>query len=77
MLMVFLRHLCGNSAGSIVAIKIFLPIWLILTAWNMYNGIYQADYSIWEDILFLLLNFAIPTMHAIFYEYRIRLTLAQ
>ena len=40
--------------------KFFIPVWFIGAAINMYIGVVQAGYSVWEEFPFFLIVFSIP-----------------
>ena len=61
------RWLSGATAGStVVAAKVFLPVWLALALINMWIGVARAGYSISEELPIFLAIFALPGLAAAF-----------
>ena len=59
----FIGRLAGGSPAT--AALVFLPLWLIGAALNMYIGVKQAGYSVAEEAPIFLLVFAIPAAVAL------------
>ena len=60
------RWLAPNSAlGVASAVRIFLPLWLIAAAVNMWIGVSRAGYSIREEAPIFLVVFALPAALAL------------
>lgn len=54
----------GNTAGLMLAAKIFIPIWLIVAIANLWVGVHHAGYSVREELPILLIVFAVPSAMA-------------
>ena len=50
-------------AGALAA-KIFIPLWLVAAAYNMWVGVSRAGYSVAEEFPIFLVIFAIPAAAA-------------
>lgn len=48
----------------VLAAKVFVPLWLLIAAINMWVGVSHAGYSLREELPVLLLVFAIPAVSA-------------
>jgi hypothetical protein len=60
------RSLAPNSAlGVVSAVRVFLPLWLIAAAVNMWMGVSRAGYSIREEAPIFLVVFALPAALAL------------
>jgi len=46
-------------------VPIFVPLWFIVAAWNMWAGVTQAGYSVAEETPMFLLVFGLPALVAI------------
>ncbi|MDB5976700.1 MAG: hypothetical protein JWR07_3460 [Nevskia sp.] len=54
-----------GGAGSIgLAVKLFIPLWLALAAFNMWFGVARAGYAFMEELPIFLVIFAIPAVAA-------------
>ena len=42
------------------AAKLFLPVWLVVVAVNMWVGVAHAGYSVKDELPILLANFLVP-----------------
>jgi hypothetical protein len=60
-----LGYTLAGAAGSARAALVFVPLWLIGAAINMYLGIRGAGYSVSEEAPILLVVFAIPAVAAL------------
>ncbi len=61
------RWLGGPTAGStVLAAKVFLPIWPALAPINMWIGVARAGYSISEEFPIFLAIFGLPGLGAAF-----------
>lgn len=54
----------GGAETMVLAAKIFLPIWLAGTLWNMWVGVSRAGYSVAEEWPIALAIFAVPAIAA-------------
>ena len=60
------RSLAPSVATGVAnAVRIFLPLWLIASAVNMWIGISRAGYSVREEAPIFLLVFAVPAALAL------------
>jgi hypothetical protein len=55
----------GDSAGMTRAALLFVPLWLIAAAVNMYRGVRIASYSVGEETPVFLLVFTLPALIAL------------
>lgn len=53
------------------ALLVFIPLWLIISAANMWIGITHAGYSVTDELLVFLLIFGIPVIAALLTWWRI------
>jgi hypothetical protein len=53
------------AAGLATAAKVFIPLWLIAAAINMWLGVAKAGYSVKEEAPFFLVVFAVPVVAAL------------
>jgi hypothetical protein len=68
----FGARFAGTGTGSAMALgaKIFIPLWLLAAAYNMYVGVSQAGYSVAEEFPIFLLIFGVPAVVAGFVWWR-------
>ena len=52
-------------------VSVFLALWLLATAFNMWVGVNKAGYSFSEELPFMLLLFSIPAVAAIIVKWKI------
>jgi hypothetical protein len=64
-------RLVGSSGTVGTAALVFLPLWLIGAALNMYVGVKRAGYSVADEAPIFLLVFAIPAAVALFVWWRV------
>lgn len=50
----------GAALAPALAAKIFIPVWLLVAACNMWMGVARAGYSVAEELPIFLLIFAVP-----------------
>ena len=62
----------GGSSGTGAAVLIFLPLWLVGAAINLYVGVKRAGYSVKEEAPIFLLIFAIPAAAALLVWWKVR-----
>lgn len=63
--------LSPNSAlGVAGAVKLFLPLWLVASAVNMWIGVSRAGYSVREEAPIFLVVFAVPAALALLVLWR-------
>lgn len=59
------RFMGAGGPGSLwLAVKIFVPLWFIIAAVNMWIGVTQAGYSFGEELPIFLLLFGLPSVVA-------------
>lgn len=66
---VLLGRLAGGGAAdkaTIIAVQVFIPVWLILAGVNMWVGVAKAGYSVGEELPIFLLISALPAGAAAF-----------
>jgi len=65
----------GWLAGGVVKMKsaalIFIALWLVAAAVNMYVGVARAGYSFMEELPIFLLIFAVPAAAAVFVRFKV------
>ena len=52
------------------AVLVFLVLWFVATAANMYIGVARAGYSFTEELPIFLLLFGVPAMVALIVRYK-------
>lgn len=62
--------LVGGAAKLKAAVLVFIGLWFIAAAVNMYVGVARAGYSFVEELPIFLLIFAVPVAFAVFVRYR-------
>jgi hypothetical protein len=65
-------HALGGAQGSATWALVFLPVWLVGAAINMYLGVKRAGYSVADEAPIFLLVYAIPSAAALFLWWRLR-----
>jgi hypothetical protein len=68
----FAGHSLGAPSGLAAGALIFLPLWLIGAAINLYLGVRTAGYSVREEMPIFLLVFAIPAIVALLAWWKLR-----
>jgi len=59
------------GTGMALAAKVFIPVWLLVAALNMWVGVAHAGYSVKDELPILLLNFAVPAVIAALAAWRL------
>ncbi len=59
-----------GGASAMPATAVFLALWLLAAAANMWLGVTQAGYSWREELPIFLLIFLIPSAFAVFVKWR-------
>jgi hypothetical protein len=54
-----------SGTGVATGVRIFLPLWLVVSAVNMWIGVSRAGYSVREEVPFLLFVFGAPAAIAL------------
>ena len=54
-----------------LAAKLFIPVWCVIAAVNMWIGVAYAGYSVREEAPILLLNLAVPIAVAVLAAWRL------
>jgi hypothetical protein len=49
-----------GSAALATAAKVFIPLWLVAAAFNLWFGVSRAGYTVAEETPIFLLVFAVP-----------------
>ena len=65
-------RLLGGANGIATAALVFLPVWLVAAAINMYVGVSRAGYTVAQEAPIFLLVFAAPAAVALFTWWRLR-----
>ena len=55
----------GRPSAMTMATAVFLIVWLIAAAWNMYVGVSSAGYSVAEELPIFLVIFLLPALVAL------------
>ena len=64
--------LWGNSAATMaLAARLFIPLWCVIAAANMWIGVASAGYSVREEAPILLLIILVPAAVAMFAAWRL------
>jgi hypothetical protein len=50
----------GGIPGAVVGAKLFMPLWLVGAAVNLWLGVSHAGYSVAEELPIFLAIFAVP-----------------
>ena len=50
----------GGTSTMLIAVKVFVGVWLILALFNLWMGVSGAGYSLAEELPIFLLVFAVP-----------------
>jgi hypothetical protein len=64
------RLVGSNVAATGTAVKVFIAIWFIVAAVNMWIGIAQAGYSFTEELPIFLVIFLLPAAAAVVIRWR-------
>jgi len=66
------RLFAGWSSGAVAtATWLFVALWFVLAALNMYVGIAHAGYSFGEELPIFLLIFLLPAIVAVVVKWRV------
>ena len=67
-LCLFAARLFGRTLpeSMLIGAQVFIPLWLIAAAANMWMGVAKAGYSVMEELPIFLLIFALPAAAAAF-----------
>ena len=66
------RYVGGGSSGTtILAMKAFLVVWLLVALFNFWVGVSRAGYSVGEEFPILLLIYIVPAALAAFVWWRL------
>jgi hypothetical protein len=61
----------GNRAAALsIAIRLFVPLWFLLAAVNLWIGVARAGYSFVEELPIFLLIFVVPAAVALFARWK-------
>lgn len=60
----------NGTVSTSWAIKIFIGVWLVAAAVNMWIGVAQAGYSFTEELPIFLVIFSLPTAAALFIQWK-------
>lgn len=50
----------GDLAGVAAGLKLFVPVWLVISLLNMWVGVTKAGYTVSQELPILLVVFAVP-----------------
>jgi len=68
----WVANLIGKSASSMTAATVvFVAIWFVAAALNMWIGISHAGYSFQEELPIFLLTFLLPAVVAVFVNWKV------
>ena len=62
--------MAGGAARMKAAALLFIAVWFIATAANMYVGVARAGYSFMEELPIFLLLFGVPAIVAVVLRYK-------
>ena len=65
-------RMLGGANGVATAALIFLPVWLIAAATNMYVGVSRAGYTVAQETPIFVLVFTVPALVALFTWWKLR-----
>lgn len=54
----------GTTPDLVLAAKVFIPLWLVVSVANLWVGVTKAGYSVREELPILLIVFAVPAVAA-------------
>ena len=63
--------LAGGAAKLKLAALVFVGLWFIAAAVNMYVGVARAGYSFMEELPIFLLIFAVPSIAAVLLRWKL------
>jgi len=63
-------RLGGGAQSMVMATKIFIPVWLVVAAINMWIGVSRAGYSVAEEFPIFSVIFIVPASVAVFIWWR-------
>jgi hypothetical protein len=63
--------LAGGAAKMKIAALLFMGVWFIAAAVNMYIGVARAGYSFMEELPIFLLIFAVPAALALLLRFKL------
>jgi hypothetical protein len=55
----------ADSAGLVLGAKLFIPLWFLAAAFNLWFGVSRAGYTLAEEAPIFLLVFAVPAAAAL------------
>ena len=55
----------GGSGATVTAMKIFIPLWLVGAAINMWIGVTKAGYSVADEAPVFAIVFSVPAVVAL------------
>jgi len=64
--------LLGGTPGTATAALVFLPLWFVGAAINLYVGVKRAGYSIGDEAPIFVLVFAIPAAAGVLAWWKLR-----
>jgi hypothetical protein len=65
-------HVAAGAHGIATGLLVFLPLWLLGAAINMYVGVKKAGYSIADEAPIFVVIFAVPAAVAGYAWWRLR-----
>ncbi|MEJ0087563.1 MAG: hypothetical protein WDO72_17965 [Pseudomonadota bacterium] len=63
--------LLGGAPRLKLAALVFIGLWFVATATNMYIGVTRAGYSFMEELPIFLLLFGVPAVAALILRYKV------
>lgn len=64
-------RLLRGPAGLRTALLLFVPVWFLGAAYNMYVGVSQAGYGVADEAPMFVLVFGVPTAIALLLRWRL------
>ena len=62
----------GGGPGLVTATLVFLPLWFIGAAINLYSGVKRAGYSVADEAPIFVLVYTLPAMVALLMWWKLR-----
>ena len=60
----------SRPASTTTATAVFAVVWLGVAAWNMWNGVARAGYSVSEELPIFFAIFLVPVIVAVLVKWR-------
>ena len=60
----------SRPSATTMATAVFAVVWLCVAAWNMWNGVAHAGYSVSEELPIFFIIFLVPVVVAVIVKWR-------